>query len=54
MAKSKKSSLTTKTGKPLLGPLNIKQLQDMLEKTSRPKEKAKIQNRIQILEQRAV
>ena len=37
--------LKTKTGKTRLGPLNHKQLQDMLDK-ARPKDKEKIQNRI--------
>jgi len=45
-----KTSTHTKTGKVRLGPLNLKQLNDMLEKSSRPKDKAKIQNRIKILE----
>jgi hypothetical protein len=53
MAKqSKKTSLLTKTGKQLLGPLNIKQLNEMLEKTARPKEKVKIENRIRTLKSR--
>lgn len=38
--------MLTKNGRPRLGPLNLKQLNDMLEKTSKPKEKAKIQRRI--------
>ena len=50
--KSLKSSLQTKTGKTLLGPLSIKQLEEMLEKSSRPKDKAMIQNRIRILTSR--
>jgi hypothetical protein len=41
-----------KTGKPRLGPLTLVQLQNMLEKTSRPKDKAKIRNRIKIVESR--
>jgi len=41
-----------KTGKPRLGPLTLIQLQNMLEKTSRPKDKAKIRNRIKIVESR--
>lgn len=41
--------MTTKTGKRRLGPLNIVQLQDMLAKESRPKNKGKILNRIRIL-----
>jgi len=47
-SKSRKTSLTTKTGKTLLGPLNLKQLTDLMDKTSRPKEKSKIQNRIKL------
>ena len=50
--KSLKTSLTTKTGKTLLGPLNLKQLETMLEKVSRPKEKSKIVNRINTLKSR--
>jgi DNA-binding transcriptional regulator WhiA len=38
--------MMTKTGKTRLGPLSLKQLEEMLEKTSRPKEKGKIVNRI--------
>jgi len=44
--------MKTKTGKTRLGPLNLKQLQEMLEKASRPKDKSKIHNRIKILESR--
>ncbi len=44
--------MTTKTGKRRLGPLNIVQLQDMLAKEGRPKNKGKILNRIRILEKR--
>lgn len=46
------SSMTTRTGKTKLGPLNLVQLKDTLEKSSRPKDKAKIQNRIRHLEAR--
>ena len=42
----KKNPMLTKNGKPRLGPLNLKQLNDMLEKSSRPQDKAKIQKRI--------
>jgi hypothetical protein len=45
--------MTTKTGKPRLGPLNLAQLKDMLEKTSRAKDKGKILNRIKVLESRS-
>ena len=41
-AKGKKSSMTTKTGKTRLGPLNVTQLTAMLEKSSKPKEQGKI------------
>ena len=44
--------MLTKTGKQRLGPLSLKQLKEMLEKSSRPKDKAKILNRIKILESR--
>jgi hypothetical protein len=44
--------MKTKTGKQRLGPLNIKQLHDLLEKTSKAKEKGKIQTRIRELEKR--
>lgn len=45
--------MKTKTGKTRLGPLNLTQLQDMLEKSSRPKDKSKILNRIKTLESRS-
>jgi hypothetical protein len=41
--------MKTKTGKTRLGPLNLAQLTEMLEKSSKPKDKAKIQNRITTL-----
>jgi hypothetical protein len=44
-----KSSMMHKSGKPRLGPLNLTQLEDMLAKASRPKDKAKIANRITIV-----
>ena len=46
------SPMLTKNGKQRLGPLSLKQLTDMLEKSSRPKDKAKIQSRIKTLEAR--
>lgn len=42
-----------KTGKPRLGPLNLAQLADLLEKSARPKDRAKIQSRINTLEKRS-
>ena len=36
--------MTTKTGKTRLGPLNVAQLEKMIASTSKPKEKAKIEN----------
>ena len=42
-----------KTGKTRLGPLSLAQLTDLLEKTSKPKDKAKIRNRIRVVESRA-
>jgi hypothetical protein len=42
----------TKTGKVRLGPLTIAQLETMLEKTAKPKEKSKILNRLTVLKKR--
>ena len=39
----KNDSMLTKTGKARLGPLNAAQLSTLLEKSTKPKEKAKIQ-----------
>jgi hypothetical protein len=44
--KSKRNPMTTKTGKARLGPLSVKQLQDLLTKTQKKKEQSKIQRRI--------
>jgi hypothetical protein len=48
------SPMLTKNGKARLGPLNLEQLKTMLEKSSRPKDKSKIVNRIKELESRKV
>ena len=45
--------MKTKTGKPRLGPLSLSQLNEMLEKSSRPKDKAKILNRVTILKKKS-
>jgi hypothetical protein len=42
----------TKTGKTRLGPLNIEQLYNLLDKETRAKNKGKIQNRIREMEKR--
>ena len=42
----KANPMMTKNGKPRLGPLNMKQLTDLLAKTSAKKVKAKIQRYI--------
>jgi len=42
--------MKTRTGKTRLGPLNLKQLHEMLTKENRPKNLGKIQNRIRALE----
>lgn len=47
---AERTSLLYKTGKTRLGPLNLNQLNDLLTKTSKPKERARIRNRIAILE----
>jgi len=44
--------MLTRNGKTRLGPLNLTQLKEMLEKSSRPKDKAKIHSRIRTLEAR--
>jgi hypothetical protein len=51
-AKNRKHAdpMKTRTGKTRLGPLNLKQLHDLLDKESKAKNKPKIQNRIRILE----
>lgn len=41
---------TTKTGKPRIFGMTVPQLQTLLENTSKDKEKAKIRNRIRVLE----
>jgi hypothetical protein len=45
---SKRDPMKTKTGKTRLGPLNLEQLNKLME-TARPKERAKIQNRIRAI-----
>ena len=42
----------TKTGRIRLGPLNFVQLETMLGKSSKPKEKSKIQRRMNLLTRR--
>jgi hypothetical protein len=42
--------MKTKTGKTRLGPLNLRQLTEMLAKETRSKNKGRIQNRIRALE----
>ena len=39
----KSSSMLTKTGKTRLGPLNLSQLTKLIETSTKPKEKAKMQ-----------
>jgi hypothetical protein len=45
---SKRDPMKTKTGKTRLGPLNLEQLNKLMEH-ARPKERAKIQNRIRAM-----
>ena len=42
--------MKTRTGKTRLGPLNLRQLTEMLAKETRSKNKGRIQNRIRALE----
>jgi hypothetical protein len=44
--------MLTRNGKTRLGPMNVAQLEAMLEKSSRPKDKAKILNRVTILKKK--
>jgi hypothetical protein len=44
--KRKSSPMVTKTGKAKLGHLNFTQLEELLNKSTKPKEKVKIQNHI--------
>lgn len=46
---AERTSLLTKTGKTRLGPLNMSQLEKLLNATSSPKEKARIQNQMRRL-----
>lgn len=54
MKKKTANSMLTKTGKRRLGPLNMKQLTEFLASSSKPKDKARIRNRIAIVEKRQV
>jgi hypothetical protein len=50
MKKRKKANpMLTRTGKPRLKPLNLAQLNDMLQRTTKKKEKMKIESRIKVL-----
>ena len=40
----------TRNGRPRLKPLNLAQVKDLLEKTGRPRDKAKISNRLKVLQ----
>jgi hypothetical protein len=52
MATSHNDPMKHKTGKTRLGPLTVAQLEDMLSKTSRAKDKSKIENRLRELKSR--
>ena len=47
-----KDPMLYKTGKKRLGPLNLEQLKKLLDAATKPKEKARIRNRITIVESR--
>jgi hypothetical protein len=53
MAVKKANPMLTRTGKPRLGPLNLTQLQTLLEKTSKKKIKAQIARRISVVTARS-
>lgn len=46
MAVKKANPMLTKNGKPRLGPLNINQLKDLVEKSQRNKDKTKYQREL--------
>ena len=46
--------MKTRTGKTRLGPLNLRQLTEMLAKETRSKNKGRIQNRIRALEKMGI
>lgn len=50
----KADSLKTRTGKLRLGPLSINQLQEQIEKTSKPKMKQRYQKRLSQLQKRGL
>lgn len=50
----KNDSMLTKTGKARLGPLNVTQLTKLLESSTKPKEKDKIQRALNKLSKPAV
>lgn len=50
----KADSLKTRTGKLRLGPLSINQLQEQIEKTSKPKMKQRYQKRLLQLQKRGL
>lgn len=54
MTVKKANPMTTKTGKPRLGPLNIAQLRELLAKTTKKKIRAQITRRINVLETREI
>lgn len=51
-AKKHGDPMKTKNGNPRLGPLNLSQLDALLESSIKPKVKAKVRNRIRLLEER--
>lgn len=52
MAIKKQNPMQTRTGKTRLGPLNLKQLGDLLAKTKKKKIQAQITRRIAVVESR--
>lgn len=49
---AKNTALLTKTGKQRIKGFNVPQLTSLLDKTTKPKDKNKIQNRINVLTSR--
>jgi hypothetical protein len=50
MSIKNRNPMTTRTGRPRLGPLNFRQLHELMNRSQKPKERVKIRNRISQLE----
>ena len=53
-SKPRKAPNQTRNGKLRVGPLSLNKLQELIEKSCRPRDKRKYQNRINIINKRGV